>query len=226
VLRLQVQAAPDPITDQRGAKSEVCVRLVRTVREQFLVEVAHSGIEGLDELNRLFSAWVETVYHRAVHSETGHAPLERFLAAGAPRPADPEQLGDAFRWAERRRVTKTATVSLFGNHYQVDAALVGERIELVFDPFALEHIEVRFQGRPMGQAVPQRIGRHVHPAARAEPGPTPPASSGIDYLRLVEARRRAELSRRIDYRDLPAHPDMADNAGDHDPGATSQENPR
>jgi len=200
-------------------------RVFGTVREQFLVEVAHSGIEGLDELNRLFSAWVETVYHRAVHSETGQAPLERFLAAGAPRPADPEQLGDAFRWAERRRVTKTATVSLFGNHYEVDAALVGERIELVFDPFALEHIEVRFQGRPMGPAVPRRIGRHVHPAARAEPGPTPPAPSGIDYLRLVEARRRAELSRRIDYRDLPAHPDMADNAGDHDPGATSQENP-
>ena len=31
----------------------------------------------LAELNRLFSAWVETVYHRRAHSETGEAPIER-----------------------------------------------------------------------------------------------------------------------------------------------------
>jgi putative transposase len=177
-------------------------RVFRTVTEQFVVELSRTEVEGLDDLNRLFAAWVESVYHRAVHSETGQAPLERFLSAGAPAPADPERLGEAFRWAERRKVTKTATVSLWGNEYEVDAALVGERVELVFDPFDLTRIEVRFGGRPMGAAVPHRIGRHVHPAARAEPGPTAPASSGIDYLRLVEQRRRGELTRRIDYRDL------------------------
>jgi hypothetical protein len=37
-----------------------------------------------------------------------------------------------------------------------------------------------------------------------------PASSGIDYLRLVEARRRSELARRIDYRNLAA---CDDNTG-------------
>ena len=179
-------------------------RAFRTVRQQFVVELAHSGVDSLDTLNALFQAWVESVYHRQVHSETGAAPLERFLSHGAPQPASPEQLKEAFLWAERRRVTKTATVSLWSNHYEVDAALVGEQIELVFDPFNLTEIEVRFQGRPMGTAVPRRIGRHVHPQARHEPGPQVPKPSGIEYLRLLEARHRAELARRIDYRDLPS----------------------
>jgi putative transposase len=183
------------------------------VREQFLVELAHAKVEGIDDLNRLFSAWVESVYHRAVHSETGQTPLERFLASGAPVPASPEQLREAFLWSERRRVSKTAEVTLYGNHYEVDAVLVGERIEMVFDPFDLSRIEVRFAGRPMGRAVPRHIGRHVHPAARPEPGPRLPVSPGIDYLRLVEARRAAELARRIDYRSLPTQPDSNAHAG-------------
>ncbi len=178
-------------------------RAFRTVREQFVVELAHTQVESLDKLNSLFSAWVESVYHRQAHSETGVAPLDRFLSGGPPAPVDPALLHDAFLWSERRRVKKTAEVGLFGNEYEVDPALVGEKVELVFDPFDLCDIEVRFNGRPMGKAVPRHIGRHVHPAARHEPGEEDaPKPSGIDYLALVERRRLAELARRIDYRGL------------------------
>lgn len=183
-------------------------RVFRTVREQFLVEVPHAGVTSLEQLNSLFSAWVESVYHKAVHSETGEAPLDRFFSAGPPALVDPARLGAAFRWSETRRVDKnTATVSLFGNCYEVDAALAGQRIELVFDPFELGEAEVVFNGRPMGNATPQHISRHVHPAARHEPAERPPRPSGIDYLGLVEARRSRELASRIDYRHLgPGEP--------------------
>ena len=40
-------------------------------------------------------------------------------------------------------VSKTATVSLHGNRYEVDAALVGRSVELLFDPFDLGKVEVR-----------------------------------------------------------------------------------
>ena len=53
-------------------------------------------------------------------------------------------------WSEWRTVTKTATVGLHGNTYEVDAALIGRKIELVLNPFDLTDIEVRWQGRPMG----------------------------------------------------------------------------
>ncbi|MGH9122166.1 MAG: DDE-type integrase/transposase/recombinase, partial [Acidimicrobiales bacterium] len=131
-------------------------RFFRTVRAQFLVEVDARGVADLAELNSLFDAWVEVVYHRATHSETKASPLERFMADGPPVLPTPGQLHEAFLWAERRTVTKTATVSLHGNAYEVDAALVGRRAELIFDPFDLTDIEVRFEGRAMGKAVPTR----------------------------------------------------------------------
>jgi hypothetical protein len=86
---------------------------------------------------------------------------------------------------------------------QVDAALVGRRVELVFDPFDLTHIQVRWHGRAMGAAVPHKIGRHVHRKARPDdPAPPAPAPTGIDYLRLVEQQHTTELADRLHYAPL------------------------
>jgi len=51
----------------------------------------------------------------------------------------------------------------------------------------------------MGRAVPRRIGRHTHPAARPETV-SPPKRSGIDYLGLVSARVSAEERSRMGIR--------------------------
>ena len=191
-------------------------RFFRTVREQFLVELAaRGGAADLVELNELFGAWLEGVYHRSVHSETGQTPLERRMAGAPLRRPSPAELREAFLWSETRRVSKTHSVSLLGNHYEVDPALAGARVELLFDPFDLTNIEVRYQSRPMGRAVPRRIGRHTHPAARPEAA-VPPKPSGIDYLGLVAARVSAEERSRmgIEYRRL---------AGQDDAGADTTE---
>src|SRR6266700_2525494 len=190
-------------------------RVFRTVREQFLVELdTRGGAADLDELNRLFGAWVEGVYHHRAHSQTGQTPMERFL----PTPAE---LREAFLWAECRQVTKQAMVSLFGNRYQVDPALVGATVELVFD---LGRIEVRYRKRPMGAAVPFQLGRHVHPHAtpQADPQATAPRPSGIDYLAMVEQRIAATQRRRIAYASLPELPNAGTDpgAGAHDHAAT------
>jgi len=169
-------------------------RLFETVRGQFLVEITGTGEPGrhhvadLGELNRLFTAWVETVYHRAVHSETGQAPIDRWQAGGPFPLPSPAQLREAFLWSEHRLVQKTATVSLHANTYQVEADLVGRKVELVFDPFDLTTIE-----------VPHRIGRHAHPKARPESPPAPAPASGIAYLPLIDAAHQAELAERVNY---------------------------
>jgi putative transposase len=184
-------------------------RFFRTVREQFLVEIAGDGRQAgtraadLAELNRLFDAWVQAGYHRAVHSETGEPPLARWangISGPLPLPS-PAQLREAFLWSERRTVKKTATVSLHGNLYQVDASLVRCVVELVFDPFDLADMQVRHKGKPAGKAVPFLIGRHRHAKTRAgdsgqraEPEPT-----GIDYLRILDAAHGAELQAQINY---------------------------
>jgi len=192
-------------------------RFFRTVRDQFLVEI-DDGVE-LAELNRLFSAWLEVVYHRRTHSETGLSPLARFDAAGVPALPTPALLREAFLWSQERTVTKTATVSLHGNRYEVDAALVGRKVELVFDPFDLTRIEVRYQHRPIGVAVPLIIGRHTHPQAQRELPPAP-TGTGIDYLKLLADKRDAEIAgHRIDYSTLANH----DGDGDGDDRDTNQQ---
>lgn len=183
-------------------------RVFRTVREQFLVECntpdTAGRVGGLDELNTLFTAWVETVYHRRVHSETGQPPLERFLAGGPPTLPTPAQLSEAFAWSHERVVTKTATISLHGNTYQVDPALTGRRVQVVFDPLDLTELAVRYQGRDMGKAVPFRITRHVHPDAGTT-APPPAAPTGIDYLNLIATTHQRQLAAiTIDYDSLPA----------------------
>ena len=177
-------------------------RFFRTVRDQFLVEVDGRAEVELAQLNRLFSAWVEVVYHRRVHSETKQTPLERFEAAGTPALPTSALVREAFLWSEERTVSKTATVSLHGNSYEVDPALAGRRVELVFDPFDLTRIEVRYQRRPFGLAIPFLIGRHTHPKANGDTPPAPPAT-GIDYLHLLDQQRAADQNGyRIDYASL------------------------
>ena len=196
-------------------------RFFRTVRDQFLVEI-DDGV-GLRELNRLFSAWLEVVYHRRVHSETGQTPLERFDAAGAPPLPTPALLREAFLWSQERTVAKTATVSLHGNEYEVDPALVGRKVELVFDPFDLTRIEVRYQHRPFGTAAPLLIGRHTHPQAEREL-PPPPTPTGIDYLKLLAQKRDAELGGQpIDYSSLTQPDGDGDGDGDGEDCDINQE---
>ena len=180
------------------------------MRDQFLAEVADTTAEdltaaGLDhagalmELNRLFTAWVEVEYHRRVHTETGQTPLQRWedgwtrlgRTAAMPTAAD---LTEAFLWSEYRTVTKTATVSLHGNTYQVEAVLAGRRVELVFSPFDMSKLQVRHERNSYGLAVPHVMTRHTHPKARPEIVESQPApSSGIDYLALTAAAHHQQI---------------------------------
>jgi putative transposase len=146
-------------------------------------------------MNRLFTGWVETVYNQRAHTETGEAPLARFTNHPcAPQIPTPAALSEAFLWSEKRRVTKTATVSLHRNIFQVDATLVGQTVECVFDPFDLTSIEIRYQNRPMGQGIPHQIGRHTHPMAKPEPPAETPAT-GIDFLALLADTHETDLNR-------------------------------
>jgi len=182
-------------------------RFFRTVRDQFLVEIGDESPPGdLAEMNRLFRAWTETSYHQAVHSETGQAPAARWDSATPEERAVPEPglLREAFLWSERRKADKTALISLHGNTYQVDAWLAGRAVELVFDPFDLDHIEVRLAGEPAGTAVPFTVSRHRHPKTRTpDTGPrAEPAPTGIGYLAALGDSHDAALRERVSYRSL------------------------
>jgi hypothetical protein len=91
--------------------------------------------------------------------------MERFRM-GSHREADPELLRQAFLWSERRRVSRTATVSFHRKQYQVDPLWSASgRASLPTED--LSQIEVKFGDRQLGLAVPLIVERHVDPQVLA-----------------------------------------------------------
>ena len=167
-------------------------RFFRTLRDGLLVELDSAGeLPSLAELERMLQAWIERIYHRRVHSDTEVTPLARYSGFG--RACDRQELREAFMWQETRLVTTTATVSLLGNRYEVNQALRGRRVELRFDPYDLERIEVYYAGRPFGHALPHQIG-----SARAPAGPgagrSAPAPERDRLLAADRAGARARVA--------------------------------
>jgi len=188
-----------PYTPNTRGKIE---RFFGTVRSQFLAEVEAAKVATLADLNASFQAWVELIYHKAVHSETGQAPLERFqqsLAQITVRQADPRQLRDAFLWQEKRTVTRTATLSLQGNRYTVDPLLAGQQVELRFDPFELAEVEVWQGGHFVAQAQVVKLERERHLALDRIPPPTQEAKpEHVDFLAALRAEHQAVLAQELD----------------------------
>ena len=166
-------------------------RFFQFVQSDFLPELAHSSVTTLRLLNESLLAWIEVVYHTKLHTETGQAPLERFRQDTAPttRPADPEELRQAFLHRATRKVTKTATFSFHRNRYRVPDYLRRQSIELRYDPFDLTQIEVWFNDAFLQLAEPDQIVTTVHPDVTPDPVPASLPDSGLDYLALLRQER-------------------------------------
>ena len=137
-----------PYSPQGKGKME---RWFRTVRMQFLAGLTMEGQRSIDVMNQTLAAWIEGEYHRAPHRGLGdETPADKWARTsdGVRMPA--ADIGDHFLAEQRRSVQKDRTVTLDGVAFEVDAALVGERVALRFDPARRPDkrtVEVWHQGR-------------------------------------------------------------------------------
>lgn len=120
-------------------------RWFRTVRLQFLPILSEADTQSLQAINARLWAWVEGEYHRSAHRGLGGlTPLD----AWAARAAHVEHVGgrqdiDSMFFAEaRRKVAKDRTLSLAGEVYEVDAALVGTTVTLRYEAGGTGPIQV------------------------------------------------------------------------------------
>jgi putative transposase len=175
-------------------------RFFQFVQSDFLPELPLSSVSTLPQLNESLLAWIEVVYHRKLHAETGQAPLERSRQDTAPatRPADPEELRQAFLHRDQRKVAKTATFSFRSNRYRVPAYLRGQTVQLRYDPFDLTRIEVWLNDTFLQLAEPDRILTTTLPDVEPDPVPHPPPHTGLDYLALLRAERKRLLREQLD----------------------------
>jgi len=134
-------------------------RWFKTVRAQLLTRLTEADTRSLEALNRRLHAWVEGEYHHAPHRGLeGKTPLEQWALSGeAVRFPEPGlDLDDLFLFEVQRKVQQDRTVSLNGVVYEVDAALVGEKVTLRFDPAAAPErpIQVWHKGKRIELAKP------------------------------------------------------------------------
>ena len=182
-----------PYSPQAKGKIE---RFFGFVQSAFIPELALStSIHTLDDLNQALLAWIEVVYHRKVHSETGQTPLDRYHTDDAPavRPVDPLTLRNAFLFRAARRVDKTAHVAFQGNRYTVPGYLSGQTVELRYNPFDLANVEVWLNNQSLAQAQPALLKSSVEPGLIPDPTPPPQPTTGLDYLALLRQEHQKLL---------------------------------
>jgi len=177
----------------------------RTLRSQFLSEIALGAPLELDDLNARLWAWTEQIYHRSAHAGlAGLTPLARYqqdLAHVRPLGARAAQLDSIFHHRLRRDVRKDGTVSYHGRAFEVPYELSGKRIWLVVDPHTEQVVGVEDEaGNPLGAATPLDLLANAH-RRRRKPG-TPPAapaaSSAPSLLDLAVARHYGAIEPRPD----------------------------
>ena len=182
-----------PYQPQGKGKQE---RWFRTVRCQLLPVLTAEDTASLQALNRRLWAYVEGEYHRAPHrSLAGDTPLERWARTGDEVRFPDADLDELFLFEVTRRVQNDRTVSLNGVAYEVDAALVGEKVTLRYDPAAPpgRPVQVWHEGRRIHDAKPLDayancfVRRH-RPSSNLQPDAPPPEPA--PKLALRRLRRR------------------------------------
>ena len=114
-------------------------RFFGTVRAQLLPTLVAEDTASLGALNRRLAGWIEAEYHHAPHRGLdGDTPLDRWAAAADAirHPEADAELDEMFLFEAKRKVQSDRTVSLEGRLYEIDAALVGQKVTLRFDPGA------------------------------------------------------------------------------------------
>ena len=113
----------------------------------------------VEALNRRLWAWIEGEYHHTPHHGLdGQTPLECWAhsAEQARFPEPTLDLDDLFLFEVKRKVNKARTVSLAGILYEVEAALVGAKVTLRYDPLAPpgRPLQVWHEGQQIQRAKP------------------------------------------------------------------------
>ena len=144
-------------------------RVILTIQQDFEagLRLPGQGARDLAELNAKFSLWLQSVYHTRVHTSTGMAPAERYQrGAHLVKALDPHlDLEQLFYHQLTRTVRRDGTVRLGNQLYEVDLSLRTLSVQLRFDPFKLDCIQVFYRGAAHGLAKP--VNAHLNSQIQA-----------------------------------------------------------
>jgi len=120
-----------------AAAKGVIERWQRTYGEEIEDELPDHPLP-LEHLNAILWAWLRVEYHVRRHDTTGQEPLRHWLSdVHHLRPLPPgKDLAEVFLHRTVRTVRKDATLRFAGKLLEARAELIGQKVQLRFDPTA------------------------------------------------------------------------------------------
>lgn len=185
--------------------------------DDFIRESKLKNIRTLEELNRLWTVYLDEYYHKQKHSGIaeyyesfgaavpveGISPLQEWNRDSRPLTfLDAAVVSEAFLHHEQRKVDKGACISFRGKRYETKPALIGHTVEISYDLVALEQITISHQGMEPFNEAPLKIGsycdkRPTLPASMQEQTPT--TSSFLDALEIRHKQNQQQMADAISF---------------------------
>ena len=185
--------------------------------DDFIRESKLKNIRTMEELNRLWTVYLDEYYHKQKHSGIaeyyesfgaavpveGISPLQEWNRDSRPLTfLDAAVVSEAFLHHEQRKVDKGACISFCGKRYETKPALIGHTVEISYDPVALEQITISHQGMEPFNEAPLKIGsycdkRPTLPASMQEQTPT--TSRFLDALEIRHKQNQQQMADAISF---------------------------
>lgn len=127
-------------------------RLWRRVRDQFLSTLGAAGTVDMQQINDLFTTWLDSGYHKVHHLGIQQRPIDRWLADAKQtrirKPSD-EELDLAFYQSFERKVKNDSTFQLDGKLWEVPARYIGKKIEVRHPTGSPQRLYLFENGKPV-----------------------------------------------------------------------------
>jgi transposase InsO family protein len=118
-------------------------RFNRTVGA-FMDEAKLQNLQTLDAYNHYLNVWITECYHNKTHAGLKDTPQNTYGQSKTPlRFVDHNLLREAFLHSETRKVDKAGCISLNRQLYEVSLTLIGQQVEILYDPMDKSEITVK-----------------------------------------------------------------------------------
>lgn len=120
-----------------------CERSHRTEKDRWMNCTDWNSFHSLEDVNDSYHHFLDTGYNNTLHSSTGMTPRERCLKDfDSLRFVERSVVEESFLHRIKRKVTPTATVSLFNVSYEVPRHYIGHTISLRYRPEDMSEIYI------------------------------------------------------------------------------------
>lgn len=176
--------------------------------DTFLAEAKLDKAPTLEVLNRQLWIWLDVCYQNKSHSalKDNMSPDQAYRSDSQPqRFADISAINVAFMHSETRRVDKVGCINFKGAKYEVGAALIGMKVNIVYDPSDLRQITIEADHHEPFVAKELRIGTRVGKRPELPERLQPVKASHSRILKACEKQslvRQTKIQRAISYSSL------------------------